>query len=172
MKHLIKSYVEPTTIYVMGCWFKGFDSTFGITDDYAYCYCIHIPTKGDGNKYTSYTIPNGNKSLDTCGRIYILTETELALALVGMDDDAKIELSQDGFKVENFIGDIYVDVINEEGLSLLKPNPNMKEDLLYEILDEHRDEGERDIRLIFPEGSLNGSETMECRKLVGIEDYE
>lgn len=171
MKHLLKSFLEPTTIYVMGCWFKGYDSTFGITDDYSTCDCIHIPTENDGKEYTSFRIPNGNKMIETYGGVYILTHTQLALALQEMDE-SNAGLNQEGFKIENFMGDIYVDVVNGDGLSILKPNPNMNEDLLYEILDGHEDDDGRDIKLIFPEGSLNGVEKKECGEILGIEDYD
>lgn len=172
MKHLLKSFPEPFTIYVMGCWFKGTDSTFGITDDYSSCQCIHKPTDNDGDNYTSFRGENSNKSIDTWGGVYIFTDTQLAIARQPMDDYDEAGLNQEGFVIKDFVGDIYVDVINQDGLSILKENPNMKEDLLYEILDGHEDDEGRDIRIIFPEGSLDGVEVMECGKILGIEDYD
>lgn len=161
MKHLIKSYTEFTTIYVLGCDFENRKPTVSLTDDYMNCDCVHTSKVDPKN----FNIPGGNKSLETGGYLYILTQEELDEEI---DDIIRECSSQEGFKIENFIGDIYVDVLDEEDNSILKENANLKDYLMYETEDETECE---EIRIIFPEGSLsNAGDVEEIKDLLGFEN--
>lgn len=152
MKSLLKTYSTPTTIYVMGCDFTGKDQTFSITDD-----------------YHSLDISHGAKRdllVDTVGYAFILTQSELDEMKDKVEDTS---LNQEGFMVKDFIGDIFIDVYDEDNKSILKEKFDIKSNLMYEVEDKSSWGG---VKLIFPTGSLDGVHIMECGEILGIEDYD
>jgi len=86
---IIKTYTEPTDVFICGIDFINQPETFGITDD----YCMLAVQFSDNKEY-----------LDTCGYVYILSRNEIIKIKDHLDQDN----GQNWLLLKDYLGDIKI----------------------------------------------------------------
>lgn len=128
---VIKTFNIPTNVYIIGNWFKDLDATFGITDD-----------------YSTLTISNGRQKMymETDGWVHILSEQEFN------DNKHRLEYPGDceAMILPNFVGDLSVSVIAEDGEDLLTEY-DPEEYLMHQSFRQTNDKDVEDYMLNVPE---------------------
>ena len=129
MKHLLKTITEPTNIYIVGTSFTHREPPITVmyTDD-----------------YSGHSVCNGEEMIDVCneGGFSLYTEEEMQLALLELYSWFETNpdyYDQDTVVLPNYVGNIYVDLVDENNESVLKANPN----LTY-LRDQYEEEREND----------------------------
>lgn len=92
---IIKTYTEPTDVFICGIDFVEKEETFGITDD----YCILV-VKGTDKK----------KLIDTCGFVFINTKEEMIAMQGALEEDE----NQEWFFLKDYVGDISIHFEDDE----------------------------------------------------------
>lgn len=127
---LLKTYTQPTTIYIVGNDFGGLKETFSLTDD-----------------YMSLLIKSGSQQrfMETDGFCFIMTEQEFNERKDDLDDSSY----QDFIKIENFEGDIHVKVIDNENNEILEEDATLDDYLMHQTKD---DAEFSDVVIVLPDG--------------------
>lgn len=164
MKHLIKSVTEPTTLYVLGCNFENLKPNLIVEEGNK--EPIDLLHKDE-----DYEGENPNLTIMTRGTLHLLTQEELDKNLSDIDK-CGWSLSREGVKIENFSGDIYVDIVTEDGDSVSPETVDLTENIYDSYPEDYHWEDDLYLHVLFPEGSLDGLEQEEVGNLLEIEGYE
>ena len=147
-KILIKSFKEPTNIYILGCYFEEWENvireSFSITDDY-----IYIDIKNIGN---------GKESMfETDGCVIILAENDFIkyAKLTNVNENHK---DLDTIFIENYVGDINLVYVLDEKLNLyLKQEDfNVKDYLMYQEKAQDYEDISYYMEINAPQSGLKG----------------
>lgn len=112
---ILKTFENPTNLFISGIDFIKQSETFSITDD----YCT-LATTLNGLSYTH---------LETCGFVFILTEEELLkiIPTIDLNDD-----SDECLFIKNFVGTIDLFMKSSTGVIWLPDPIDFKEYLQYQ----------------------------------------
>lgn len=116
---IIKEYLEPTTIFILGCYFYDKPKTVMITDD-----------------ESSFEIKTNKSSywLDSIGFIYILTEKELDEYLSDANTSKDLHNSSmpEYVKIENYVGKVILSVINSETDEVIEKDYDLEDYISFQ----------------------------------------
>ncbi len=150
---ILKTYSAPTNLFVLGANItkkkEDEELCVFITDD----YCSGLVAVNNDNAI----------HIETEGSLLVVTKEQLDKAISEFED---IESSEEMGVVElsNFIGDIYVQLLDEDGKDCLKENPDLSEHLVYEYREDLENEW-RDVQLSFI-GSCDSYTQKELKDLL------
>lgn len=129
MRRLIRTITERQDIYIIGDWFQDVSEAFSVTDD-----------------ESGFDVSNGieTEQLSCIGYAYIFTKAELDEALPYLDPDIvyklnhpedKYQYSFDSLLLPNYLGDIYVDAVDDNLNSLMTEETDLKDYLTHQFED-------------------------------------
>jgi len=124
MKKLVRTVKEKSNIYITGYQFSNstVGSTVLITDD-----------------YTAFYVSNGLevRGVSSEGGLDIYDEAEMIIAVNDLMPYFEVdgEYNEDMLFIEDFVGDIYVDMCDDEGESVLKETADIEDHLQFQCED-------------------------------------